>query len=192
MTARLLFPLDEFYAREGRPLPAVARVDSEEVPEPYRSLLVHDRDMTRTLEAYHCGRIHLRILGRRLEEEALWREVVLTLNGSGRPVEFGAIVIYCDRFPPAARDAILECRRPLGTILADHCVAHTSCPEAYVRIEPDALIREALGMTEIRPLYGRRNVLLGSNGAPLAEILEILPNLESRQESRLEAARDTF
>src|SRR5438309_1401373 len=78
---RLLFPLDEFYALSGRPLPPAAQLKGEEVPEPYRQLLVHDRDMTPTLEAFHGDRIHLRVLERRIEEHALWRQVVLTLDG---------------------------------------------------------------------------------------------------------------
>jgi hypothetical protein len=45
-----VYPLDEFYARSGLPLPRIERTSGEEVPEPYRSLLVHQNDMTPTLE----------------------------------------------------------------------------------------------------------------------------------------------
>jgi chorismate-pyruvate lyase len=175
----LLFPLSEFYARSGRELPQVADVAEDEVPEPYQQLLVHARDMTPTLEAFHGERIHLRLLERRLEGESLWRQVVLTLNGSARPVEFGAIVIYAHRFPPAAREAILGCRRPLGTILADYRVEHRSCPRAFLRVAPDSLINEALSISGEQALYGRRNVLLTPDGEALAEILEILPPAEA-------------
>lgn len=172
---KLLYPLDEFYRAEGRPLPPVERVRGGEVPEPYRHLLVHDRDMTPTLEAFHGERIHLRLLGRRVEAGALWREVVLTLDQSRRPVEFGAIVIYCDRFPPAAREAILAGHTPLGTILADHRIEHDSAPLAFLRVETDALIGAALATEAGAGLYGRRNVLSTPDGSILADILEILP-----------------
>src|SRR6266702_1049221 len=41
----LFYPLNEFYEQAGLPLPSVAEVEARDVPEPYRSLLVHDRDM---------------------------------------------------------------------------------------------------------------------------------------------------
>jgi chorismate-pyruvate lyase len=176
----LLFPLDEFYLDAGRPLPPAVRIEGEEVPEPYRQLLVHDRDMTPTLEAFHGERIHLRLLQRRVDGAKLWRQVVLTLNDSKRPVEFGAIVIHCDHFPPAAREQILACHRPLGTILADHAIHHASAPHAFLRVEPDLLICEALATTGIYSLYGRRNVLTTPGGGVLADILEILPPSATR------------
>src|SRR3954464_13303646 len=103
---RLLYPLDDFYARAGLIVPRVTRVAGEEVPEPYRQLLVHEHDMTPTLERHHGERIHLRVIGRQLTEDALSRLVVLTTNDSERPVEFGAIVIHLPPFPPAARETI--------------------------------------------------------------------------------------
>src|SRR2546425_1206328 len=90
----LLFPLDAFYAQAGLALPLVHPIQGEEVPQPYRQLLVHESDMTPTLEAFHGERIHLRMLARRLDGDAYSRQVVLTLNGSARPVAFGAIVIH--------------------------------------------------------------------------------------------------
>src|SRR5689334_20543234 len=77
---RLLYPLDEFYARAGLIVPKVARIQGEEVPEPYRQLLVHDFDMTPTLERYHRERLHLRVIGRQLHGDSFARLVVLTTN----------------------------------------------------------------------------------------------------------------
>jgi chorismate-pyruvate lyase len=174
----LLYPLDGFYATAGLALPPFQQVEGSDVPEPCRQLLVHDRDMTPTLEAYHGERIHLRVLARRLDGDAYSRQVVLTLNGSAQPVEFGAIVIYLQHFPPAAREEILEGRRPLGTILHIHEVAHQSRPRAFLRLTPDALVQEALQLTTPSALYGRRNMIFGSDGSELANILEILPPLQ--------------
>src|SRR5947209_1447873 len=129
--AALLYPLDRFYTAAGLALPPVHEVEGSDVPEPCRQLLVHDRDMTPTLEAFHGERIHLRVLARQLDGDAYARQVVLTLNGSARPVEFGAIVIHLQHFPPAAREQILEGRRPLGTILHDHRIAHQSRPLSF-------------------------------------------------------------
>src|SRR5262249_29669377 len=133
----LLYPLDTFYARAGLALPPVRPVCAEEVSEPHRRLLAHSQDMTPTLEAYHGERIHLRVLARREDGDALWRQVVLALDDSGRPVEFGAIVIHLPHFPPAAREEILEGRRPLGSILQGHRMEHRSYPLRFFCVTSD-------------------------------------------------------
>lgn len=173
--AALLYPLDRFYVRAGLPLPSVDPVDGPHVPEPYCQLLVHGHDMTPTLEGFHRERIHLDVRAREVEGDALWRQVVLLLDDSLRPVEFGAIVIYLQRFPPPARTEILEGRRPLGTILHDYRIEHKSQPHAFIRVVPDRTMREALQLSEASALYGRRNVIRNGQGEELADIVEILP-----------------
>jgi chorismate-pyruvate lyase len=174
----LFYPLDQFYTAAGLALPPVHEVEGSDVPEPCRQLLVHDSDMTPTLEAFHGERIHLRVLARRLDGDAYARQVVLTLNGSARPVEFGAIVIHLQHFPPAAREEILEGYRPLGTVLHDHHIGHQSRPLSYLRVTSDGVINEALHLPESRSLYGRRNVIRDADGNELANIVEILPPTE--------------
>ena len=46
----LIYPLSEFYEQSGLSLPSVARVEGQDIPARYRSLLVHEHDMTPTLE----------------------------------------------------------------------------------------------------------------------------------------------
>jgi chorismate-pyruvate lyase len=174
----LLYPLDAFYTEAGLALPPVEQVKGSDIPEPCRQLLVHDSDMTPTLEAFHGERIHLRLLARRLDGDAYSRQVVLTLNGSGRPVEFGAIVIHLQHFPPAARETILEGRRPLGTILHDHRIVHQSRPLSFIRVTSDSVMNEALHLREPQALYGRRNVIWDADENQLANIVEILPPIE--------------
>lgn len=171
----LLYPLNEFYERAAAPLPTSCQIDPADVPEPYRRLLVHANDMTQTLEDFHGAPIHLRVLGRRVEGDSMSREVVLVLNGSERPVEFGAIVINLQHFPPGAREMILECRRPLGTIMALHDIERISRPKAFLRVVSDDLMSAALNLAGPCELYGRRNVLVGTGGVNLADIVEILP-----------------
>lgn len=174
----LLHPLDEFYARAGRRLPAAQCLEGDQVPEPYRRLLVHNCDMTPTLEAFFGDRIHLRVMDCHADERVLARQVALLLRESDRPVEFGAIIIHCWRFPAAAQEVVRACRVPLGTILADHGIRHTSRPQAFFRLQADRSIGEALRTEKGSTLYGRRNALLAPEGWPLAEVLEVLPPLE--------------
>jgi chorismate-pyruvate lyase len=171
----LAHPLDEFYAQMGHALPPLQQVDGEEVPPPYRQLLVHNDDMTPTLEKFYQRDIHLRLLGRRRKDDEYFREVVLLLDESDEPVEFGAIKIYLDLLPAEARQQILEEQRPLGHILQECGVKHSSRPKAFLRLASDHFINDALQLTGANVLYGRRNTLFDPQERPLAEIVEILP-----------------
>ena len=171
----LAHPLDEFYAQMGQTLPPLQQVDGEAVPQPYKELLVHQDDMTPTLEKFYQQDIHLEVLGRRRKGDEYFREVVLLLDGNDQPVEFGAIKIHLRLFSADARNEILEERRPLGHILHEQGIQHTSRPKAFLRLASDKVINEALSLTGAHVLYGRRNTLLDPQGRALAEIVEILP-----------------
>ena len=174
--AELLRPLERFLTRESRPIPTVEPVDGGDIPEPYRSLLVGDHDMTPTLEAHYRERIHLRMLDRLLDRETLSRMVVLVTDRTERAVEFGAIDIHLSLFPDDAREAVLGCYMPLGSVLSHFSVPHLSHPSAFLRVQPRDYIREALCVgTGAVTLYGRRNALTTPDGNVLADILEILP-----------------
>ena len=170
------YPLDEFYALAKRELPPIEQVPGESVPEPYRQLLVHQDDMTPTLEKFHSDRIHLKVISRQTRGDFYFREVVLVTERTRAPVEFGAIKINLALFPAAARRHILEEKEPLGTILGQDHIGHLSRPKAYLRLQPDAFIREALQLGEGKlVLYGRRNTLFDPQQRALAEIVEVLP-----------------
>jgi hypothetical protein len=180
----LVHPLDEFYAAAGLALPPFNEIDGEAMPEPYKSLLVHQHDMTPTLETFHQRSIHLQVLGRRRKADSYFREVVLRLDETNHAVEFGAIKINLALFPPGARREILEEHLPLGHILHEHKIPHNSRPRAYIRMASDKFINDVLGMTGAHVLYGRRNTLFDPQDRPLAEIVEILPNTAAKNEDK--------
>ena len=169
----LFYPLNEFYDLSGLPLPSGAQVEGSDVPEPYRTLLVHQRDMTPTLAEAHRRDIQLKVIRKQVYDHVYAREILL--EAGGQPVLFGAIKIYLDRFPPSARRLVLEGRQPLGGILQSEGVSHTSRPEAYLQVTADAVIQGALGLLGPHVLYGRRNVLWNTSRQALAQVLEILP-----------------
>jgi chorismate-pyruvate lyase len=169
------YPLDEFYRRAGLNLPLVECIPREGLPEPYQSLLAHEKDMTPTLEDFHGEAIHLEVLDSVCNQEEVLREVLLVLDASKKPVAFGAIRIRLPLFDAAARTRILEGRLPLGTILKLHGVGHFSRPRAFLKVAPDRVIDEALGPDTFGKLYGRQNLLVTPSGETLAEIVEILP-----------------
>lgn len=171
----LLFPLDALHQRAGRSVPSAIALPPEALPEPQRSLLVHERDMTRTLEQFHRGTIHLELLSCHQEDGAYWREVVLRLDGSEKAVEFGATRIVLDQFDEPWRSQIVEGYRPLGGILNARGIRYRSSPDAYFSITSDPYVTQALGLQGSPTLYGRRNRLRSMEGELLAEIVEILP-----------------
>ena len=171
----IAYPLDDFYARAHLTLPPIKQLRGEDVPEPYRTLLVHQDDMTPTLEAFHGQTIHIRVIHSETREIYYFREVVLLLDETGEPVEFGAIKINLSLFPTQARKLVLEEHEPLGHILKSRGIAHTSRPKAFFEIKSDSLINKALSIQAPRILYGRRNTLSDSHQRPLAEIVEIIP-----------------
>ncbi len=167
-------PLDYFYARAGLALPEFRVLTGAEVPPPFQQLLVHVNDMTPTLEEFYGDAIELRVLGRRRRGQEYWREVVLLLRGSGQPVEFGANRVLLDRFPAAARQAILDEGTPLGHIMRDYGVAHTCQPNAFFGMRADALMGATLQLRVQAEVYGRHNRLYGLDGLLLSEVVEIL------------------
>jgi chorismate-pyruvate lyase len=179
-----VYPLDDFYARAGLPLPPIERIPGEQVPEPYRSLLVHERDMTPTLENFHGAEIHLKILNREQRGDFYFREVALLLDGSERPVEFGANKVSLGLFPAKARQLILDERLPLGRILADCGIGHNTVAKAFFTVMPDALICSVLGLDQPRLLYGRRATIFDLQKRPLSEIVEILPTAAGGREGK--------
>lgn len=171
----LFYPLNEFYDEARLPLPPVTRVEPIEIPEPCRGILVHDLDMTPTLEDTYGGAIGLQVLRHSLRENVFSRQIVLTLRDGGAAILFGAIKIYLDHFPDKARSLILEMKQPLGTILATQGITHSSRAEGYFQVSADAVINKALHLTGSNLLYGRQNVLTGPSQRILAQVLEILP-----------------
>lgn len=166
--------LEHFYRRAGMRLLPLQRLANDEVPEPYKRLLVHSSDMTPTLENYYGQPLGIRVISRQREGETYLREVVLNLKEDLRPVEYGVIRIFLEHFPAEARRMILDEVRPLGAILEEQAIGHMSWPQVFFRAESDAHLGKWLRLPRPCPLYGRRNLLLDGSRRLLADVMEIL------------------
>ncbi|MEM9345788.1 MAG: hypothetical protein AAGB26_04130 [Planctomycetota bacterium] len=176
-TSDILYPLSCFDCDASKGVTRARILEAEELPEPYRTLLAHDRDMTGTLETYFKQPMTLRVHVKRLEGDSLYRQVSLMGKDDGRPAEFGAIRIDLSCFDGETRELVAECRVPLGRVLREHGVAYVSNPSAYLEVDPDELLCQALHVTE-GSLYGRKNELKMPDGRAIAQIIEILPPLD--------------
>jgi hypothetical protein len=170
----LLHPLTAFRKRDGRPLPRFEEIDETAMPEPYRTLLAHDGDMTSRLENFHRSPMKLRLLHVERAEEEYRREVLLCAQDSGVPVEYGAIEIHLAAFPEELREQIVEARIPLGGLLNRSGFIYRSRPRAFLRVMPDLPLDPLFGVDGAKAFYGRCNILLGQGGAELAHIVEVL------------------
>ncbi len=198
--SQVLYPLlaaPESVCEEGGGTCEADVVMARDLPQPYRMLLDHDRDMTGTLEAFFDQEITLRVCAKQLVDDALWRQVVLVGKHDGRAAEFGAIRITLSCFEGKTREMIEQCKIPLGRILREQAIDYVSNPSAFLRVVPDEAMRDCLGIggrNDDIPgkrakgkvgevgggvLYGRRNTLTMSDGRIMAQIIEILPVIDS-------------
>ena len=175
MNDHFAYPLSDFYTHAKLPMPLIEVIPGDEVPEPYRSLLVHKNDMTPTLETFHNSRIHLEIVNKDRRGGFYFREVILRLDHDEKPVEFGANKLHIGIFSEDAQEQILLEQVPLGRILEECGVRHQTEAKFFLRVEPDEIICRALELETPVTLYGRKAVITDHKGLVLSEIVEILP-----------------
>jgi hypothetical protein len=169
-----LHPLDLAYTRAGLEPPAATPIAPEQIPQPYRSLLVHQRDMTLTLEAHFGGRVVLRPLSTFISGPWYYRRVLLAQEYSGRPVEMGAIRMKLAALPRKVQAEIRRNQIPLGRILRDGGVDFTSVPREFFAVVPNPEMMGVFWMREPRTLYGRRTEVLLDDRV-IGDIVEVLP-----------------
>jgi chorismate-pyruvate lyase len=175
-TSGILFPLDSTYAHAGLALPTAKRISPDDIPMPYRPLLVHEQDMTPTLERHVGGEVVLRPLSVLVNEGWYLRRVLLAQQSSGRPVEMGAVRLKLGVFPARIRAQIVRNEIPLGRLLRAGDVDYRSQPCAFLAVTPNAEMMGVFWMRGPLTLYGRRTeVMLG--GVKVGDIVEVLPPL---------------
>ncbi len=148
-------------------------VPADEVPPPYRGLLVHEHHMTVTVEGFYKDLVDVKILDRRQDEDVYARKILLSLQKSGRIVQFGIMRIHLHYCSDAVRDEILAGRTPLGRILIQHDVLRRIEPTAFLRVLPGPAMMKWFGLATARPAYGRL-AIIHCNDQPAVELLEIV------------------
>ena len=169
-----LHPLDLAYSKAGLEPPAAKAIAPAKIPQPYRSLLVHQNDMTLTLEAHFGGRVVLRPLSTFTSGPWYYRRVLLAQEYSGRPVEMGAIRMKLSALPRKVQAEIRRNQVPLGRLLRDAGVDFTSMPRQFFAVVPNDEMMGVFWMREEKTLYGRRTEVM-LDGRAIGDIVEILP-----------------
>jgi hypothetical protein len=148
-------------------------VSADEVPPPYHDLLVHEHHMTVTVEAHHGDLVDVRILERRHEGDSYARKILLTLQQSGKVVQFGIVRVDLRVCSPPVREEIVAGRAPFGRILIKHNVLRRIEPTAYLRVVPGAAMMGWFGMGRPAPVYGRL-AIIHYDEQPAVELVEIV------------------
>jgi len=130
--------------------------------------------MTSRLEKFWEGKIVLELLHCEHTADAYRREVVLHIESTDLPVEYGAIEIDLSAFDGELRQLILEHHLPLGGLLNRFGIRYHSEPKGFIKLGADSVMQRVFRAPEGQEFFGRCNVLLGDNDRVLARIVEVL------------------
>ncbi len=145
----------------------------EEVPPPYRDLLVHEHHMTVTVEAHHGDRVDVQIENRRHDGPYYARRIFLALHKSRRVVQYGLVRINLGYCSAEVRREIIAGETPLGRILIEHDVLRRIEPTGFLRVVPGPALMEHFGLAEPMPTYGRL-AYIHCDEKPAIELLEVV------------------
>ena len=158
--------------------PDAVEVRADDVPEPYRTLLVHSEHMTVTVEEFYRSPVNVRVLDCRRDRDEYARKILLTLKkGDARAVQFGLVRIDLGVCPDAVRNAIVEGKTPLGRVLIENDMLRRVEPVAFLRVTLGREMAGWFGAPAGRETFGRLGVIY-TGERPAVEVLEILAPVE--------------
>lgn len=168
--------LDTLCASLPKPLmvPPYHFVHESEVPEPFHQLLVHDRHMTTSMEAYHQCRVSVRVLQSQQTESWYSRQIILLSERTQVVVQGGIVRINLSMLDPEVQAAILREDSPLGHVLIAHDVLRHIEVAQYLKLEPGAAMHAWPGFSSDQPSYGRLGILY-CDLQPAIELFELVP-----------------
>lgn len=155
-------------------VPQAVPVEPEAIPEPYKSLLVHEHHMTVTVEEFYGDRVDVRVLDSSMTgAEEYSRRILLSLHESGKVVQFGVVQIDLSLLSPLVREQILEQKTPLGRVLIQNNVFRDVRPTGFLKVVPNRTMCEWFHLDRPVTTYGRLGVI-SCDGKPAIEVLEVL------------------
>lgn len=171
---RSLTRLDEMYGLFGEKPPPFQACEPNQVPEPQRTLLHHERHMTVTLERFHDVEVRLSVLQEVRRGDFYARKILLS-RPDDTVVQFGLMRIDLRRVHHTAREAILGGQRPLGRILIEEEILRRISMHGLLQLEPDPALRRLVRPDADAPLFGRLATIL-CNESPAVDLLEVVCN----------------
>ena len=155
-------------------------VRPEEMPGPYRQLLVHERHMTLALKEHCASKLDLYVMDVHREAESYRRKIFLTPAGSSQAIELGVVRLDLRYLPDAPRTEILGQKMPLGAVLMKHQVLRRIQPRWYLRFPAGSPMLKWFGYPGEGPFFGRIGTIW-CNDEPAVEVMEIVTLWQKRR-----------
>lgn len=156
-------------------VPQCAIIQPENIPHPEDELLVHHNHMTVVLERHHKQPVAVTVMDERFEGHFYRRKIKLTLAGTDRVIELGAVRLDLRYLPEHVSAEIRQKKTPLGAILIKHNLLRRVKPRYFVRVPPGGPVLDLFGVQASEPVYGRVGTIY-CDGEPCIEMLEIVLN----------------
>jgi hypothetical protein len=156
-------------------VPQCSIIQPENIPHPEDELLVHHEHMTVTLERHHKKPVVVTVMDERLEGHFYRRKIKLTLAGTDRIVELGAVRLDLRYMPEHVSEEIRQKQSPLGAILIKHNLHRRVKPRYFLRIPPGSAVLDLFSVQTNDPVYGRLGTIY-CDGEPCIELMEVVLN----------------
>jgi hypothetical protein len=150
----------------------VEHVPSSTVPEPYKSLLVHEHHMTVTMEQHHNCTVDVEVLAELLEGESYAREIILRNHATRQVVQYGLIRFDFQYVTKSVKDQILAKQTPLGRVLILHNVLRHIDLGAILELKTGPRLTDIFECPPGSKTYGRLATIF-CNNKPAVDLLEI-------------------
>jgi hypothetical protein len=154
-------------------------ITPEEMPQPFRQLLVHDRHMTRTLVAYYKSPLDLHVQEMHKVGNLYSRKIFLCPSETKGVVEHGLVRLDLKYMPELVKREILQEHAPLGAIMINHDIHQRIQARWYLRFPPDSSLLQWVDCQIPGPLYGRLGTIY-CDDEPVIEVLEIVTGIPEK------------
>ncbi len=148
-------------------------VRSNEVGEPYRSLLDHHSHMTVAVESYFGAEVDVRVIQAIKNERWYAREILLSSQADHLIVQYGIVRLYFHFLAPEVWQEIESGQIPLGRVLINHNVMRQVERVGLWRVECGQTLARHFDVPAGAVTYGR-TARIFCDSEPAIELLEIV------------------
>lgn len=154
-------------------IPHCREVPPEEIPEPFRSLLVHDNHMTVTLEEHFHDRVVVRPYRVQQVGDLYGRKLDLLTEKTGQVIMTGAMLFNLSLVEPSVGEDIIAQKSPLGRILIEANILRRVSRGRFIHVEARDPLAQRFGLPEPKACYGRLATIF-CDEQPAVDLLEIV------------------
>ncbi len=148
-------------------------VRSDEIGEPYRSLLDHHSHMTVAVESHFGSEVDVRVIQSIKNDRWYAREILLSSQSDGSIVQYGIVRLYYHLLAPEVWREIESGHTPLGRVLINHDVMRQVERVGLWRVDCGKTLANHFEVPAHTVTYGR-TARIFCDSEPAIELLEIV------------------